>query len=153
MSKTIKDLMTKSVISVTAETNLIEASKLLTKNHFNGIPVVDKENKLVGLITEYDLITSETAMHLPTLQLVLDKIPVFSKDKGDFKKKTSQIKEMRVLDVMNSNPLTLLDSATLEETLKTFQDHHRVNPVIVVNDKNQLVGVVSRFDLVKLLHI
>ena len=57
----IKEIMTKKVISVTPETPLVEAAKLLNDHGFNGVPVIDGKRQLVGILTQYDLIEKELA--------------------------------------------------------------------------------------------
>ena len=68
---TAKDIMTKEVVSVPLETSLLDVAKILAERNFDGVPVVDKEDRLVGIVTEYDLINKTSAVHLPTLQIVL----------------------------------------------------------------------------------
>jgi CBS domain-containing protein len=125
------------------------ATKIITDHKFNGVPVVDKEGSLVGIVTEHDLISGASGIHLPTLQTVLTNLPVFSKDKAEFSKDISNVMKLVVKDVMNKDPLTLLVTATYEETVKTFQAHHAVNPIPVIDSTRKLVGVVSRYDVLK----
>jgi CBS domain-containing protein len=149
---TIKDIMTKDVVSVTLETSLIEVAKLLTEKKFNGVPVIDATGILVGIITEYNLISNQSGIHLPTLQAVLGNLSVFGKDKKEFSDEVAAVSKLTAKDVMNNDPLTLPNTATYEEVVKTFQDHHGVNPIPVVDSTRKLVGVVSRFDVLKPIH-
>ena len=66
--------MTKEVVSVSPETSLFDAAKLLYKNRFNGLPVVDGIGALVGILTEYDLVNIDSAIHIPTLQRILRRL-------------------------------------------------------------------------------
>ena len=52
-------------------------------------------------------------------------------------------------DVMNSDPLTLPGTATYDEVVRAFQDHHGVNPIPVIDSTRKLLGVVSRYDVLK----
>lgn len=97
----ITDIMTKDVVSVDQEMSLFEAAKILSEHNFDGMPVVDKENKLLGILTEYDLISQSSSIHLPTLQKVLQDIHVFGKDKSHFKKEFRDVIELKVEDAMN----------------------------------------------------
>ena len=149
----IKDIMTKKVVSVGPEILLVEAAKILTVNNFDGMPVVDEENKLVGILTEYDLISKSTATHLPTLQKVIQNLGIYHKDKTRFKKDFAELSSLQVKDVMNKDPLTLSENATYEEAVQAFRDHHRVNPIPVINEDKKVIGVISRFDILKPLHL
>ena len=51
-----KDIMTKNIISVSPETMIADAAKLLLEKHYNGLPVVDEKGKLVGIICQSDLV-------------------------------------------------------------------------------------------------
>ena len=75
----VTDVMEKNVISVHPETPLIDAAKVLAEHKFDGVPVVDANNTLVGILTEYDLVSQGSAIHLPTFQMILQNIRVFKK--------------------------------------------------------------------------
>ncbi|MFT5173605.1 MAG: CBS domain-containing protein, partial [Gammaproteobacteria bacterium] len=53
-----KDIMTKNVISVAPQTTVKEIAKLLLKHHLSGVPVIDASARLVGMVSEGDLISS-----------------------------------------------------------------------------------------------
>lgn len=149
----IKSIMTREVVSVKPETSLLEAAELLAKHGFDGVPVVDSESKLVGIMTEYDLISKDSAIHLPTFQKIIQNMRVYSKDKSHFKKDFKEIAALKVKDVMNNDPLTLQEDATYEDAVAAFRDHHRVNPIPVISNERKVVGVVSRYDILKPLHL
>jgi len=138
--------MTKEVVSVSPETSLFDAAKLLYKNRFNGLPVVDGIGALVGILTEYDLVNIDSAIHIPTLQRILRRLAL---EKDGIEKEFETIAALKVAGVMNDDPLTLKETATLEEAVTAFTQHHRVNPIPVVDAQKRLVGIVSRSDLVK----
>lgn len=60
---------------------------------------------------------------------------------------------MNAKDVMNKEPLTLQYSDTYETAMKLFSEHHRVNPVPVIDEENVVVGIISRYDMLKLLRL
>ena len=148
----VRDIMVKTVVSVLPETPLIKAAKMLALHNFDGMPVVDKENKLVGIITEYDFISKSSMIHIPTFQIILDNLKIFKKDKFKFENELKKISSFIVQDVMNCEPITLSPDDTLEKAIETFTNHHRVNPIPVVSDKLKVVGVISRFDILKPFH-
>lgn len=150
---TVADIMTKDVISVSPETPLLDAAKILAEHNFDGVPVVDKENKLIGILTEYDLISKGTSIHLPTFQVILQNLSVFRKDKSQFQKELGEIAGLTVKDVMNADPLTFLENTTYEEAVTAFREHHRVNPVPVIDKDRKVIGVVSRYDVLKPLRV
>lgn len=146
---TVKDIMTKDPITTTATAALVDVAKVLTDHKFNGLPVVDESGVLIGIVTEYSLISNQSGIHLPTLQAVLGNLPVFSKDKSEFNEEIAAVTKLTAKDVMNNDPLTLPVTATYDEVVRAFQDHHGVNPIPVIDSTRKLVGVVSRYDVLK----
>ena len=62
-----KDLMTREVTTVTPQTEITEIAKLLIESHFNGVPVVDPEGTLVGIICQSDLIAEQKKLPMPSV--------------------------------------------------------------------------------------
>lgn len=146
----LKDIMTKRAITVSPEMSVMEAAEVIYKHNFDGLPVVDKSNIVVGIITQYDLLTKGTVIHLPTFQKLFDQLKINEKGGALSKNDLRKIENMKVQDVMNNNPLVLNQDAGVDEVITAFSEHHRVNPIPVVDSSNKLVGVVSRFDITKL---
>ncbi|MSR76507.1 MAG: CBS domain-containing protein [Candidatus Ryanbacteria bacterium] len=143
-------IMEKDVLSVRPKTNLLEAANILFEQGLTGLPVVDDIKKVVGILTEYDLITKGSAIHLPTFLKLMRDVDVYRKDEGSIKGDLKKIMGLTVGDVMNDDPLTVTTGASIDEVAKIFAEHHRVNPIPVVDDMHRLVGIVSRFDIIKL---
>ena len=146
---TAKDIMIRNVISVFPDTALTDAARALSEHHFDGIPVVDKENILIGILTEYDLVSKTSAIHLPTFQKILQELSLHKQDSAKFQKDFQEILSLKAEDVMNRDPLTLAPEAMFEEVVAAFRDHHRVNPIPVVDKDHKVVGIISRFDVFK----
>lgn len=149
ITTTAKDIMTSKVVSVSPETSLLEASDLMTKGEFNGLPVVSESGRVLGIITEYDMLSKGTRIHLPTF------IKYFSKSPGDDQKPILQDAlaesvSFTVRDVMNPDPIVFKEDTPIEEMVEAFSAHHRVNPVPVTDREGILTGIVSRFDIIKL---
>ena len=149
----IKDIMNDQVISVLPDLPMADAASIIAEHGFDGVPVVDGEYKLVGILTEYDLVSKGSAIHLPTFQKIVQNLQVYGKDKSRFSKDFDALAALKVKDVMNDDPLTLPEDASYEDAVRAFRDHHRVNPIPVVDKDRKVVGVVSRFDVLKPLHL
>lgn len=146
----VKDIMTKELITVGSEDSVVYAARLLSVNSFNGLPVVDDQNNLIGILTEYDLISKNNLVHLPTLINILGNIDVYKKDKNLVKDDLRNLFSLKVKDIMNPEPLTVNADAWIQEVSDLFAHHHRVNPIPVIDSGKKVVGIVSRFDLIKL---
>src|SRR3989338_3807329 len=149
----VRDIMTMSDLTVRPETPLFEAASVIAKHNFDGVPVIDDAGKLAGILTEYDLVSKGSMVHLPTLQVVLQNLTAFRKDRSQFQKEVQEVSNLKARDVMNSDPLTLPDTATFEDVEKAFREHHRVNPIPVIDGERRVVGVIIRFDILKPLHL
>lgn len=145
----LKDIMIQKVITATPDMALLDAAQLLLAHDFDGVPVVNENNEVVGIMTQYDLLEKGSAVHLPTFQKIITEMQVYKKDKSSVEKDFKEVLELKVKDVMNADPLVLNQDANIVEVIGTFSEHHRVNPIPVIGDDNKLVGVVSRFDIMK----
>jgi len=152
MAVLVKDIMTRNVLSVGPSDSLLEAADMLMRHGFNGLPVVDWKGKLVGILTQYDLISKSTQLHLPTFQRLIEQHPAFRSSPEMQRKQLEEISSIRVEDVMNKDPLVLHEEATFKEAVDAFYEHHRVDPIPVVDKNGKLVGIVSRYDILKTLH-
>ena len=141
------EIMNKDVVSVSPNTPVLEAAKIISERNLDGIPVVDESDHLVGIITEYDLITKTSPINIGFIQQVLSDIK--SKNNGQ----SEDVTELTVKEVMNPEPLTLREDTTYEEVIQTFKDHHRVNPIPIIDDQNKVIGVISRYDVLRPLNI
>lgn len=150
MISSVKDLISTNVISVTPDTPLVKAVDLILKNDFSGLPVVDSNNVLRGIVTDYDFILKGSSIHLPTFLQLIKEFQIYKKDSEAIKKDIKKILQMRVGDIMNPEPLTLGENATINEAINAFGQHHRVNPIPIITKDKKLVGVLSRSDLLKL---
>ncbi len=145
----VKDIMTPNPTAIGPEDSVIYAAKLIADGNFNGLPVIDSENKVIGILTEYDLISKGEALHLPTLINILGNIDFYRKDSGLVKDELKKLLLIKVKDIMNPVPLVVRDDAPIQMLAEMFAEHHRVNPIPVIDLTHKLVGVVSRYDLVR----
>src|SRR3989344_5817801 len=145
-----RDLMTKNVTTVGPDDSILKVAQIMFEHNWDGLPVVTSDGTLVGIITQYDLVTKGANIHLPTFMQLIAQLDVYKKDKGALKPELQKIVTLTVYDVMNPEPLTLFDDATLENVARTFAEHHRVNPIPILDYQKRLVGIISRYDLIKL---
>ena len=142
--------MTKQVTTITPASSILEAAQIIAEHNWDGLPVVSPDGTLAGIITQYDLVTKGANIHLPTFMKLMGDMPLYKNDKSSLKPELQKIVTLKVGDVMNAEPLTVRDGATIEEVSRMFAEHHRVNPIPVVNGEGRLVGIISRYDLIKL---
>lgn len=147
---TARDLMTKDVMTVGPDDSILKVAQIMFEHNWDGLPVVTPDKTLVGIITQYDLVTKGANIHLPTFMQLMSELPMYKKDQSALKPELERIVSLTVKDLMNVEPLTLREGASLEEVAKAFAEHHRVNPIPIVTGESRLAGIISRFDLIKM---
>ena len=143
-----KDIMTGEVITISPETEIAQAAKLLLKNRINGVPVIDDAGELVGILCQSDLIIQQKNIPLPSLFTLLDGfIPLTSSKKLD--KEVKKIAATKVADAMTANPVTVNPDTGIEEVaaLMVEKSYHTL-PVV---DAGKLVGIVGKEDVLRTL--
>jgi len=151
LKPTVADIMTKKVITAFENEPVIEVARRIFEHNFDGLPVVDSEQKVVGILTQYDLVAKGTAFHIPTFIKLMGQLPVLSQEKSEFKKEIEPILNLKVKDIMNHDPLMIRVDENIDTVAKIFSEHHRVNPIPVVGSDQKLQGIISRYDLVQFL--
>ena len=149
----VKDIMSKDVMTASPEMSLLDVAKVIAEHGFNGLPVVDKEKHVLGIITEYDLIEKASQVTIGTLRKVLDDVYKSKDTNLRFKEKSDEIYPLRVADIMTKDPITISPDATFEEVVQLFRTNQKINPLPVIDKDRKLIGIVSRTDILKPLNI
>jgi CBS-domain-containing membrane protein len=144
-----KDIMTATVLTAKATDSLESVAALIIKHRFNGVPIVDESNKLLGLIAERDFIAEGSDIYLPTYIKMIEELEVFKRDRDQLPKEVTEILHSTAADVMEKNVATVSPETELKD-LATLFATKRVNPVPVVDKAGKLVGIIARSDLIKL---
>ena len=146
----VSDIMTKDVLTVKRSTSVNEVAKLMGARNISGVPVVDDEQHVIGIITELDLILRNTRLEMPRFIEVLDwgRIPL--ERPGHAKERLQHMLGTQAVDIMTGKVETIGPDAPVED-LAELMVKHRVNPVPVVDANGKLSGIVSRADLVDMM--
>lgn len=141
-----KDIMTKDVISVKSQDLVEDVIKILMEKNISGVPVVDDEEHVIGIVTEGDLIYRSKKLRIPTFFSILDGY-VFLESTKTIEKQLKKMVGYRVEDVMTTDVITVEDDQTVEE-VATIMTKEKINRVPVIKD-NRLVGIISRRDIIR----
>lgn len=141
-----KDIMTTEVITLTPETQISEAAKLLLEKRINGCPVVDASGKVVGILCQSDLVAQQKRLSLPSVFTLLDGILPFS-SMGDLDKEMGKIAAITVDHAMTEKPATVGPEDTLED-VATLMVERGFHTLPVVKDA-KLVGVIGLEDVLR----
>lgn len=147
----VAEIMTRKVIAVRPETKISEVAALLAKYDLHGVPVTDKANKIVGIITETDFFTKdEVNMHLPSYLHFLKRFRL-SRDLSS--KEQATIKKLiaaQARDIMKKEVRTVSPETAVSELLKKFQKE-KLNLFPVAERGGKLAGIVAKADIIKLI--
>ena len=143
-----KDIMTKEVITVNPGTEVVQAAKLLLEHHINGLPVVDNEGFLKGIICQSDLISQQRKIPLPSFFIMLDGFIPLSSPKH-IEKELQKMSAIKVSEAMTPDPVTVGPETALEDiaTLMVKSNIHSL-PVL---DQGKLVGIIGKEDILRTL--
>ena len=143
-----RDIMSKEVITVTRDTSVKEAARLLTENRISGLPVVEGK-KVVGVVTEGDLIFQDRKLDPPGYIEILGGV-IFLKNPNKYLEDFRKMIATRVEDIMTANVISIKEDTSTEE-IAYIMTSKKVNRLPVLDNNGELVGIVSRQDLVKSL--
>ena len=145
---TARDIMNSEVITITEESTVKELARILAIHQISGVPVINDKGKLVGVVTESDLIYQTKKVHIPTVITILDSVFYLENpDKmGDEMKKMAGTK---VKDILTSSPVTVTEDTPLDE-IATIMAEKNMHTLPVVN-KGGLVGVIGKKDIIRTL--
>jgi len=138
-----KDIMTKKVITISKDATLAELAKLLIKNKISGVPIVDKREELVGIVTEADLIIKESNLPFP-----LSFSFAFLESYESYTKSTKEYLETRVEEVMSTNVKTAREDMPIGKVVNIMVNNN-INRLPVLNNDGKLTGIVTRADIIK----
>jgi len=139
----VQEVMNRSIRAVGADTKVMEVASIMCLYRIPGIPVVDDDGKLVGIIAEKDLLHAL----FPTLERLMEE-GMGNVDLDDQLAKYKDILAMKVSDLMTKNPITVFpDMHVLRAASVMVRNRFRRIPV--VGDHGLLVGMLSLGDVHK----
>lgn len=144
----IADFMTRDVITVTPETPLRELARILSENRINGVPVVDDEGDVIGVVCDSDLVEHNKPLHIPTVFLLLDSLIPLG-NPWRLEQDIKRITATTVADIYSRPPVTVSPDTELSEVARIMSE--RKIYTIPVVERGKLVGVVGKGDIIRAL--
>lgn len=145
-----QDIMEREVVTVKEHDRLEEAAKVLLDNKISGVPVVNNDQRVVGIITEGDLIYQAKKLRVPAFMEILGGVFYFD-DPGKIEQDLRKMVAVRVSEVMSSDIISVEEDTPVED-IATLMVEKGINRVPVINKDMKLVGIISRQDLVRAIH-
>lgn len=143
-----KDIMTKDVLTAHPDTTVAELAQLLTRNNIGGAPVVDETGRLLGVVTENDLIDQKKKVHIPTVVTILDSV-IYLESPEKMEKEIKKMAGATVEDIYSREPISVNEETPLDE-IATIMAEQGVHTLPVLRE-DALVGVIGKQDIIKTL--
>lgn len=144
--KTVADIMTRDVVTVTRETSVRELARIFEEHRFGSLPVVDEQGKLTGIVTASDLIDQGRSLHIPTVISIFDwVIPIEGERtlERELRKMTAQTTG----EICSGDVVTITPDAPVSRAADIMSSH-KLHALPVV-DGRRLVGMISRIDIIR----
>lgn len=141
-----RDIMQTPVVTIHPEASVRELAELMAQKKVSGVPVVDDEDRLVGVVSEGDVILQDADLHFPHYLQFLDSV-IYLESVRKFEERFRKTFGARVTDVMSTEVLTVDPGASIS-TIATLMADNDVNRVPVVED-GRVVGIITRADVVR----
>ena len=144
----IRDVMTKNVVKVSVSANMRQIYGIFCKNNIGGVPVVDAEDRLLGMVTKTELIDVLIPDYFDMIGDFL-----FIDDLGALEERFESLPALELFiaeDLMVRNVISISENASLVKA-PVLMNKYNVRRLPVVNDEKKVVGIVTRMDVCKAL--
>lgn len=141
-----KDVMTTKLITIHPETTLREITQLLLDHHISGLPVVDGQGGLVGIVSEGDLMYKEVTTQSPAVLNIIGAL-IHSDGVQEYRETAGNLLELTAADIMTTDVISFSPNTGLQRIGRIMLENHIKRVPIV--EGNKLVGIVSRADVIR----
>jgi len=146
MAELVREIMDASPVTIAPDTSVEEVVRTLRENELPGVPVVDRDGRCVGMVTEADLVLPDDQgdLHIPHYVNLFGGT-VFLEPLGRFEHRLRKAFASSAADMMTEDPDTVRPGSTVQDAARLIHTsgHNRL-PVV---EDGRLVGVVTRIDV------
>lgn len=143
-------IMQKDVKTVRPDMTVQDVAKILAEAEYTGLPVIDDEGRLLGMVTEADLLVRAQRLNVPKFFPFIGGI-VYLESPRKFEEQLRKATGLVVADVMTTDVVTVREDDTIQD-VATLMVQRKINRVPVVDDGN-LIGIVTRDDIIRAVHL
>jgi CBS domain-containing protein len=140
-----KDIMTREVITVTPDRPVSEVAQILMEKRISGVPVLNADRELLGIVCESDIIDQTKKLHIPTVVNLMGYI-IFLESGKKFEKELKKMIGLVVGDIMTA-PVKTVTPETSVEDIATLMAEGHVHSIPVMEGRS-LVGIIGKKDIV-----
>lgn len=144
----IKDIMSTDVICAKPGETIVEVAQTIIQHKISGLPVVNDDHEVIGIVTEGDLLARNKKLHIPSSIQLLGGV-IFLENPRIFEEELKRAVAVKVEELMTTEVHSIGPDDTVEEAATLMYEQH-FNRLPVVAD-GKLVGIISRWDIVNYL--
>lgn len=144
----VKNLMTTKIISVKPSDSVSTVAEVLRSTNFSGVPEVDENNKILGLISQKEMFASDSKVHIPTYVQLLKQTKFVANSDNELPFVERQVVGLKAIDVLNQDIFLATPDMELGKLVEIFV-YKGENPILVADSDKNILGIVSRSDLIK----
>lgn len=148
MNKTVREVMTPNPITITPTAPLQEAIQILAEKRISGLPVVNDQGDLIGIISDTDLMWQESGVDAPPYIMLLDSI-IYLQNPARHEKEIHKALGQTVEEVMSDRPITIKADQSLREAAHLMNDKKIRRLPVVDSQSGQLVGILTQGDIIR----
>jgi CBS-domain-containing membrane protein len=137
--RTVEDVMTRAVVTAYQQALFKDIASLMIKRGISAMPVIDEDRRVVGVVSEADLMAKQE-------HLEVEKPPLFAGRRDRLSR--AKARGLSARSLMSSPAITVRPETTVTEAAKLL-DRHKIKRLPVVDGNGDLVGIVSRRDLLR----
>lgn len=149
----VQEAMQKDVITLRRIDKIEEAAKILREKKISGAPVVDEDNKMIGIVSEGDIMRL-LEFHSPNLNLILpsplDLIELPIRMKSEYDEISAGLKKASLVltqEIMTRKVVTIAPDKSISDAAE-LMDSRKVKRLPVVDEKGDMVGIITRGDII-----
>lgn len=147
MAKTVAEVMTNDPLVVQPETPIKEVIKIIAEQSIRGLPVVNEAGKLVGVISETDLLWQETGVEPPLYIMFLDSV-IYLENPARYDRELHKALGQTAGEVMTGHPISIKPDQPLPKAAKLMQEKS-IHHLPVTNEADQVIGMLTSGDIVR----
>jgi CBS-domain-containing membrane protein len=140
------DIMTKDVIAVQEDMTVEALGRVFIEKRISGAPVLNSQKKIVGIVTENDLVRKNSRLHIPTVVRIFDAfVPLGSTERVE--EEIRRISASTVSEICTRTVVTVAPDATLQDISSLmFEKGVHLIPVL---DAGHIVGIIGKIDIIR----
>lgn len=142
----VKDFMMTEVISASPETTIKEVMNLFVEKKIGGVPIIDKEGKLQGIVTDGDILRVIS----PLDRRIMDYFTFITYiAEEDMESRLSELADREIINIAKTHGIYTVNPEDEMEKVVSLLSKHHFKKLPVVDNNQHVVGVISRGDVIR----